>query len=79
MLILYVLLTVWTTLSSMLIYQLYLPRNNKDFIIVLGAGLVDGHKVGRLLGSRINRGIAFYNHQIHKANKHAKLIFSAAT
>ena len=76
MLILYVLLTVWTTLSSMLIYQLYLPRNNKDFIIVLGAGLVDGHKVGRLLGSRINRGIAFYNHQIHKANKHAKLIFS---
>lgn len=76
MLIAYILLTVWNTLSSMLLYQLYFPRNNKDYIIILGAGLVDGHKVGRLLGGRINRAIAFYNQQIHRSNKHAKLVFS---
>ncbi|QGV25761.1 YdcF family protein [Lentilactobacillus kefiri] len=76
MLILYILLTVWNTISSMLLYQLYFPRNNKDYIIILGAGLIDGHKVGRLLGGRINKGIEFYNHQIHKANKHAKIILS---
>ncbi|AEB73542.1 YdcF family protein [Lentilactobacillus buchneri] len=76
MLIAYILLTVWNTLSSMLLYQLYFPRSNKDYIIVLGAGLVDGHKVGRLLGGRINKGIAFYNQQIHRTNKRAKLVFS---
>lgn len=76
MLIAYLLLTVWNTLSSMLLYQIYFPRSNKDYIIILGAGLVDGHKVGRLLGGRINKGIEFYNKQIHKTNKHAKIIFS---
>lgn len=76
LLILYILLTVWNTISSMLLYQLYFPRNNKDYIIILGAGLIDGHKVGRLLGGRIDKGIAFYNHQIQKANKHAKIILS---
>ncbi|MEE8823645.1 hypothetical protein LASUN_14000 [Lentilactobacillus sunkii] len=74
--IFYVLLTVWNTLSSMLLYQLYFPRTNKNYIIVLGAGLVDGHKVGRLLGGRINKGIEFYNKQIHKSNQHAKMVFS---
>ncbi|KRL09385.1 hypothetical protein FD05_GL001483 [Lentilactobacillus otakiensis DSM 19908 = JCM 15040] len=76
MLIAYLLLTVWNTLSSMLLYQIYFPRSNKDYIIILGAGLVDGHKVGRLLGGRINKGIEFYNKQIHKTNKHAKIVFS---
>lgn len=74
--IFYVLLSVWNTLSSMLLYQLYFPRANKDYIIVLGAGLVDGHKVGRLLGGRINKAIEFYNKQIHKSNQHAKIVFS---
>lgn len=74
--ILYILLTVWNTLSSMFVYQWYFPRRNKDYIIVLGAGLVDGYKVGRLLGNRINTAIDFYKRQIAETKQHPKFIFS---
>lgn len=74
--IFYILLTVWNTLTSMFIYRWYFPKKNKDYIIVLGAGLVDGYKVGRLLGNRINTAISFYSQQIFETQKHPKLIFS---
>lgn len=76
LLIFYVLLTVWNTISSMLLYRLYFPKKDKDYIIVLGSGLIDGYKVGRLLGNRIDKALEFYHDQIKATGKHAKLIFS---
>lgn len=53
----------------------YKPKLNKDYIIVLGSGLIDGHKVSRLLGGRIDRAIEFYQLQ-RDNNKNSKIIFS---
>lgn len=74
--IFYVLLTVWNTITSMLLYHWYFPKKDKDYIIVLGSGLIDGYKVGRLLGNRINTAIDFYHKQLQTTHKRAKLIFS---
>ncbi|WP_040537583.1 YdcF family protein [Lentilactobacillus parafarraginis] len=76
MIIFYVLLTVWNTMLSMILYHWYFPKRDKDYIIVLGAGLVDGYKVGKLLGNRINTAIDFYHRQLKETHKRAKLIFS---
>ncbi len=63
-------------LVSCLLYSLYRPRHNKDYIIVLGAGLIDGVRVSRLLGNRIDKAIAFYHKQKDKGRKPPKLILS---
>lgn len=62
-------------ISSML-YQVYFPRYNKDFIIVLGSGLINGDQVPPLLQSRINKALSFYHKQIEQSGKRAKIIFS---
>lgn len=53
-------------LMSSFIYQIVRPRRNKDFIIVLGSGLIDGHIVSPLLSNRIEKAIAFYKRQAKK-------------
>lgn len=72
----YVLLTVWNTLTSIFLYQLYYPKKDKDYIIVLGSGLIDGYKIGRLLGNRIDKAIQFYQQEIKQTGQHPKLVFS---
>lgn len=62
-------------ISSML-YQVYFPKYNKDFIIVLGSGLINGNQVPPLLQSRINKALSFYHKQREKTDKRAKIIFS---
>lgn len=62
-------------LMASLIYQWYHPRLNKDYVIVLGSGLIDGHKVPRLLGNRIDKAIEFYKKQ-QKKRKPPTLLFS---
>ncbi|MBM6614901.1 YdcF family protein [Desemzia sp. RIT804] len=62
-------------ISSML-YQVYFPKYDKDFIVVLGSGLINGDQVPPLLQSRINKALFFYRKQIDKADKRAKIIFS---
>ncbi len=58
-----------------LLYRVIKPKHNKDYIIVLGSGLINGDKVSKLLGSRIDKAIDFYNRQ--KINyKTPKIIFS---
>ena len=42
-----------------------------DFVVVLGAGLINGEKVGRLLASRISRGV-----EIISRNPEAKIVMS---
>lgn len=61
-------------LSSFFLMSLYKPRKNKEFIIVLGSGLVEG-KVTPLLGGRIDKAISFYHAQ-KKTGKPPKLIMS---
>jgi uncharacterized SAM-binding protein YcdF (DUF218 family) len=63
-------------LTISLIYQLNQPPFKQDFIIVLGAGLLNGEKVTPLLASRVDRALEFYSHQKKQAEKGPKLIFS---
>ncbi|QQK07270.1 YdcF family protein [Miniphocaeibacter halophilus] len=74
-LLVYFMLSFYNYFVSSLLYGIYKPKYDKDYIIVLGSGLIDGNKVSKLLGSRIDRAILFYKKQ--KANnKNSKLIFS---
>lgn len=63
-------------LTVVILYQISILKHNKDFIIVLGAGLLEGKKVTPLLAQRIDKGIEFYQKQKRRNNKTAKLIFS---
>lgn len=62
-------------LTSSLIYNLWYEKRNKDYLIVLGAGL-SGDKVTPLLAGRIDKAIEFYNSQKEKGIKPPKIIMS---
>ncbi len=61
---------------SVWICNFYRPKPDKDFIIVLGAGLLNGNEVSPLLASRIDRAIEFYQNEIDTLNKHPLIICS---
>ncbi|MCM0582559.1 YdcF family protein [Weissella diestrammenae] len=61
---------------SFLLLRLTRPKFDKDYIIVLGAGLINGREVSNLLASRIQRGIDFANRQISATGKTPYLILS---
>lgn len=61
--------------TTVLLYQLHIPRKNKDYLIVLGSGLSDGKNVTPLLASRIEGAIQFYEKQTRK-KRPCKIIFS---
>lgn len=61
---------------SVWICNFYRPKPDKDFIIILGSGLLNGNEVSPLLASRINRGIEFYKKQIRNGQKHPLIICS---
>lgn len=63
-------------LTMLTIYQFNWPRLRQDYIIVLGAGLLDGDRVSPLLGQRIMRGLRFYQKQQRKTHHRAVMIFS---
>lgn len=63
-------------LTIAIIYQFNFPTYEQDFIIVLGAGLLNGEKVTPLLASRVDRALQFYHQQKKESQKVAKLIFS---
>lgn len=60
-------------LVSTYLYFLHQPFRNKDFIIILGSGII-GEKVPPLLASRLDKGISFYYKQIKRKGKRAKFI-----
>lgn len=62
-------------LTSSLIYNLWYEKRNKDYLIVLGAGLM-GDRVTPLLAGRIDKAIEFYNSQKEKGLKPPKIIMS---
>jgi len=66
---LYFILILMNYLMSSFIYGIYRPRLNKDYIIVLGSGLLEGYKVSPLLAKRIDRGIKLYLRQVNNKKK----------
>lgn len=69
-------IVLYNFLINLLLYQIYPKRYCEDYLIVLGAGLVNGQKVSRLLGSRINRAIQYSNRQYSKGRKRPIIIMS---
>lgn len=74
--ILYAVFWFYNYITVLVLYQIYWPRHNKAFIIVLGAGLMNGDQVTPLLAQRINKGIQFYQRQLRKTGHAPKMIFS---
>lgn len=63
-------------ITSFIISRLYRPGYNQDYIIVLGAGLLNGDEVSPLLASRIMCAVDFANKQESKTGHYPWLIFS---
>lgn len=63
-------------ITSFIITRLYRPSYNQDYIIVLGAGLLNGDQVSPLLASRIQCALDFANAQEQKTHHYPWLIFS---
>ncbi|TPR19484.1 hypothetical protein DY138_02245 [Apilactobacillus timberlakei] len=61
---------------SIIICNLNKITLNQDYIIILGAGLIHGDKIGPILAARINKAIDIYWQQIEKTNKHPFIICS---
>ncbi|CAM3159612.1 YdcF family protein [Lactiplantibacillus plajomi] len=76
MVIIYVAFWFYNYLTMLVIYQFNWPRLRQDYIIVLGAGLLNGDQVSPLLAQRIMRGLKFYQRQQRKTGHPAKMIFS---
>lgn len=72
----YFVIVFYNFLTISVIYQFNQPKFNQDFIIVLGAGLIEGKIVSPLLGKRIDKAIQFYQAQQAKTAKPPKLIMS---
>jgi Uncharacterized conserved protein len=63
-------------LISAFIYQ-FVPKHYKEnYLIVLGAGLINGDKVSKLLGSRIDSAISYAKKQSKKNHPLPKIVFS---
>ncbi|GGI64470.1 YdcF family protein [Enterococcus alcedinis] len=63
-------------LTISLIYQLNRPKLKQDFVIVLGAGLINGERVTPLLARRIDRALDFYHRQLQQTGHPIKIILS---
>jgi len=73
---LYIMLCSYNFLASTFLYQ-FLPRRYKaNYLIVLGAGLINGDTVSKLLGNRIDAAMKFANKQIKKGRPAPKIVFS---
>ncbi|MCH5464064.1 YdcF family protein [Levilactobacillus tujiorum] len=76
MVIFYVLFWFYNYLTMLVIYQFNHPRYRQDYLIVLGAGLLNGDEVSPLLARRIDRALKFYRKQLRKIGQGPVIIFS---
>lgn len=72
----YFVLVLYNFLINLLLYQIYPRRYKEDYLIVLGAGLINGDQVSKLLAARINRAIQYSNRQYQKGRKRPIIIMS---
>jgi len=72
----YFFVVFWNFLSISVFYQFNQPKYNQDYVIVLGAGLIDGEKVTPLLAKRIDRAIQFYRKQSQETLSPPQLLMS---
>ncbi|GAA2912911.1 YdcF family protein [Enterococcus pseudoavium] len=72
----YFFVVFWNFLSISLLYQFNHPKYNQDYVIVLGAGLINGEKVTPLLAKRIDRAIQFYRKQSAETSAPPQLLMS---
>ncbi len=72
----YFFIVFWNFLSISVLYQFNQPKYDQDFIVVLGAGLINGEKVTPLLAKRIDRAIQFYHKQSVATLTPPKLVMS---
>ncbi|WP_260115773.1 YdcF family protein [Nicoliella spurrieriana] len=71
--ILYGLFCIFSFMLAALLFTIKKPKPDKQYIIILGAGLLNGNQVSPLLASRIDKGIQFY-HQVLSKTGHAPLL-----
>ncbi|UUV99215.1 hypothetical protein G314FT_13750 [Vagococcus luciliae] len=62
--------------TTAILYNHFPITKKVDYIIILGAGLIDGERVTPLLASRIDRGIALYVRQKRKYGHEPTIILS---
>lgn len=72
----YLAVIMYNFLVNLILYQFVPRRYHQDYLIVLGAGLLNGEKVTPLLASRINRAIQFAQKQVDKGRNMPKIIMS---
>ncbi|GKS53794.1 YdcF family protein [Enterococcus mundtii] len=63
--LIYLFIVFYNFMTVSFLYQFNRPRYNQNYIIVLGAGLINGERVSPLLAKRIDKAIAFYWAQSH--------------
>ena len=63
-------------LTASMLYYFKPIKYDQDVLIVLGSGLINGDKVGRLLANRILAAIKFSDKQLHLTGRRPLIIFS---
>lgn len=72
----YLLIIMYNFLINSLLYQ-FVPRHyHQNYLIVLGAGLINGDQISPLLASRIDRALQFAAKQKQKGRPLPKIIMS---
>lgn len=72
----YFALVFYNFLTVSVLYQFNRPKYQQEYIIVLGAGLIDGERVTPLLAKRIDKAIQFYKAQKRATGKGPVLLMS---
>ncbi|MCB5956318.1 YdcF family protein [Enterococcus sp. CWB-B31] len=72
----YFAIVFYNFLTLSILYQFNRPKYNQQYIIILGAGLIEGKRVSPLLGSRIEKAIQFYQKQKKQTEVPPKLLMS---
>jgi hypothetical protein len=74
--LIYYFFSFMTILTSSLLFNHLKPKFNQDYLIVLGAGLINGETVTPLLAGRIDAALTFAKEQLARTGKQPLLIMS---
>lgn len=72
----YLLIVMYSFLINLFLYQFVPKKYHEDYLIVLGAGLINGETVTPLLAKRIDRAITYAQKQAAKTGNFPKIIMS---